>query len=59
MGIDHDVVYESLQNPENTRMRVTYQLLVDNRHLSEKAANGKIQVFFAPSPPTCEYPVSL
>lgn len=40
MGLERENVLVSLKNPQDSKIRVAYQLLVDNRHLSEKVANG-------------------
>lgn len=40
MGLSREQVLISLKDPKDSKVRVAYQLLVDNRHLSEKVANG-------------------
>lgn len=41
MGLEREEVFTSLKDPKDSKIRVAYQLLVDNRHLSEKVANEK------------------
>jgi hypothetical protein len=52
--MERDMVLVSLKDPHDSKIRVAYQLLVDNRHFSEKAASGGLKFddgFFVPSPP--------